>query len=654
MKKFLSCIFALLLFVQCTLLAGCALTELEFNINEGYDEPIVEYVDPDYVFNVSCGQDTTTISLAGIGYNGDVAQLVYIKPYEYLYGESQTGVCENTNATPTLVGEYNCGQEAEFVIDRYDEAGYDTVYCKFYVIDSGNEILAGPIYATEIAAKNQHEEVVQVVGKKGVMYDYGVPSSIVVDLGCSFTELNFVISGMIVPLETYDATTGQVIPIEYEEHLDENGKGYIIGPDSVHQEVEAYVHNGTKYYFRTSDYMGFAGVNQYDARISDFTRYNIKVSLIMLLTFCDNQYIQPYFISYPDARTATSSSFRAINTSNQYGAGYWGALMGFIAERYSTEEDAATAKYGTVETFIIENEIDLSNSWNVIVDRDKHEPIDIEDYSFEYERTLRIANQAVKSAYSRDEVLISITHYWKRKTEGGTYAPKDILDCIANKTRKEGNYNWGIAAHPYGYDLTVPAFWNSDLKYGVNGSLNTTAITWTNLEVLQLYLEQPAKLCNGNVRDVYITEGGVATGSSSKPQTDLAKSQQAAGVAYVYYKCTQIPCIKALIYYRLIDNVGDGSFFGLLSPYLQIKPSYEVYKFIDTQWSFQVANQYYDYITWSRMVDGTLHSYPENVAGKDFYNLMEICQSKFDWSTHWDESLIIVRETEEIPPLTQV
>ncbi len=654
MKKLFTCLAMFFVVIGCTLLAGCSLTEFEFDINDGYDEPLEEYFDPDYKFNVSCSQDKTIIDLNGIGYYGDEAQLVSLKPYEYLYGETQTGICENTNATPNVIADYECGKGAQVEIDRVDADGYDTVYCKFYVIDDSGEILAGPVYPTDITPKNQHEEVVQVVGKKGVMYDYAVPMSTVVDLGCVYTELNFVISGMIVPLEYYDEVTQQITPIEYEEHLDTEGKGYIVGPDGGQQAVEAYVHNGKKYYFRTSDYMGYAGISQYDARISEFTRSGVKVTLIVLLTHCNDQSIQPYFISYPAARTATSSNYRAINTSNEYGAGYWSALMSFVADRYSKEEYAATAQYGTVETFVIENEIDYSTDWNVIVDLSKHEPIDTEDYTVEYERTLRIVNQAVKTAYSRDVVLISLTHAWKYNAGSGQYSPKDMLDIISSKTRKEGNYNWGIAAHPYGCNLTIPNFWSNDINCGLNGSLNTPTITWTNLEVLQLYLEQEAKLCNGKVRDVYITEGGVSTCAGTKPQTDLAKNQQAAGVAYVYYKCTQIPCIKALIYYRLIDVPIEGCCFGLMSSDLQMKPAYEVYKFIDTQYSFDIANQYYDYITWSKMEDGTLHTYPANTLEPSFYNLMCICPSNFDWTTHWDENLIKVRHTEEVPPFTQV
>ncbi len=651
MKKLFTCLAMFFVVIGCSLFAGCSLTEFEFDINAGYDEPLEEYVDPDYKFNVSCSLDKTTITLDGIGYYGDEAKVVSLKPYEYLYGENQTGICENTNATPNVIADYECGKGAQVEINRFDADGYDTVYCKFYVIDDGGEILAGPVYPTEITPENDHEEVVKVVGKKGIMCD-DMYRSEVADLNCVYTELNFVISGMIVPLENYDEITQQITPIKYEEHLDENGKGYIVGPDGVQQEVEAYVHNGKKYYFRVCDYAGINGLRHYDEIISHYTRDGVKVTLIVLLIFNDNQLVQPYFMTYPDARTS-KSKLLAINTSNEYGAGYWAALMEFVAKRYSKEDDASTAQYGAVETFVIENEIDAANDWHAMVD-DKHEPIDLEDYTVEYERTLRIANQSMKSAFSRDVALISFTNYWKYdKGWAATYQSKDILDIISSKTRREGNYNWGIAAHPYGFNLRIPNFWSNDINY-VNGSLNTAAITWTNLEVLQLYLEQETKLCNGKVRDVYITEGGISACPKGEQLTDAAKRQQAAGVAYAYYKSTQLSCIKALIYYRLIDNTDDGGHFGLLSTDEQIKPAYEVYRFIDTQYSFEITNQYYDCIKWVKMENGTLHTYPETFGEPSYQNLMCICPSKFDWTTHWDESLIIVRETSETPPLTQV
>ena len=601
------------------------------------------------MFNVACSKESTTVTLNDVGYFGDVANLVYLKPYEYLYGEREVGIAEETSATPIVIGEYDCGTAATFTINRYNEYDYDTVYCKFYLLQ-GSEILAGPIYPTEIQAAYDHEEVVKVNGIKGIMVDAPYYDE-VSKLGCQHTQLNFLASDMIIPLETVDEATGVITPIQYEEYLDGDGKGYIttqINGKTVRQDVESYWHNGKKYYFRAKPTL-INGVNHghvleyYDKLISRYTRENVKVTLIVLLWLDLDQYAEPYFLTHPAARTNRGSTYSAVNTANPYGAEYWSAFMEFVSRRYSQESTAEEAVYGTVESYIMGNEIDQFSQWNNIVDLNKHEALTMEDYSIEYERMLRISNQALKSAYSRNIPLVPFTQWWTDCGGKNDYKPKEIFDYLSLKTKSEGNYGWGLAIHPYGADLTRPDFWANDVNI-VTGSLNTPRITWTNLEVLQLYLEQPIKLYNGQTRDVFVTEGGVST-SSNGTLTDQNKGQQSAGVAYLYYKCSQLPCIKTVNYWRLLDFPVEHAYFGLMTPAGNYKPAYYVWKFIDTQYTWDVSAPYLSYIGW---VDNGV-SFGTLTPGFDWQMAMRIRPSNFDWDIRWDTSKIIVRETDEIP-----
>lgn len=664
MKKSLIRIFALILLgiLACGVLSGCFLFRIpEDDIDDGYDDPD-DYEEPNHVFEVSCREDTTTITLSDVGYYGDTARLVYLKPYEYLEGEGQTGISTIKNVTPTFVGEYKCGTEATFDINRYNDDGYDTVYCKFYVVQGVN-IVAGPIYPTEIQPKNDHDEVVKVNGIKGLMMDFPYEDE-VSKLGCEHVQLNCLASDMIVPLETVDENTKEVTPIEYEEHLDGDGKGYIIGPKGGRQYVESYLHNGKKYYFRSKAW-SLEGktcshtLDYYDRLISRYTRENVKVTLIVLVWINLNQYAEPYFLTYEAARTSTKATYYAVNTSNPYGAEYWAAFLEFISDRYSREDSKENAQYGSVESYIIGNEIDQFSSWNAMVDLNKHEALTIDDYCTEFERTLRISNQALKKSNSRNVPLVPLTHFWMASGSPNDYKPKEIFDFLSLKTKKEGNYNWGLAIHPYGADLTVVDFWNNDIGKGVSGSLNTEKITWTNLEVLQLYLEQPIKLCNGNVRDVYVTEGGVTSSDSRKNDAQYAKTknQQAAGIAYAYYKSTQLSCIKALNYWRLCDHQVEGAYFGLMTEDGIYKPSYYVWKYIDTQYTWTVTDPYLEYIVWSDYENGVLKSYGYGLGTTEVGPLdfewryaMGIRKSNFDWNAHWDESKIVVRQADEEPP----
>ena len=644
LKRFFSLFLVIVLSLG--VLSGCALLFdfEEYDPDAGYDTGDDE--DNDYEFVVSCTEDTTTIKLGNIGYYGDVARLVYLKPYQYLAGEKETGLAveECLNVTPTIVGNYECGTETTFTIDRYttenktDPNHYDTVYCKFYVVDYDGEILDGPVYPTEITPTYNHEEVVQVTSIKGVAT--GATYDIVEDLGCSRVQIGWLFTGVVVPLESVNPATGEVTPIQYEEHYDADGNvEYIVGPDGSEQYVEAFWHNGTKYYFRTKDWGGHANFNSLDSVVSEYTRRGIKVTLIVLVGHNPNQYVQPYMLTYVKAKSVDRPYF-AMNTSNPYGAEYWSALMKFLANRYSHEETYEDAKHGTIESYIMSNEIDQHAAWNVIVDTTKYPILSLEDYCTEYERMLRITNQSFASIYSRNVALVPITHWWTGVGGGVDYSPKALIDNFCARARREGNYNWGLAIHPYGSNLAVPNFWSIDTvaANGVSGSLDTRRITWTNLEVLQLYLEQDVKMCNGKVRDVYVTEGGVSSSSTANgDMSGMDKNYQAAGIAYAYYKATQLSCIKGLNYYQLVDAPIEGAYFGLMTTSWAPKPAYYLYKYIDTEESFNVSTPYLDYINY------TLAG--ETVIGtnRGWAGIMGIHPSNFDWSMHWDEDKIITK-----------
>lgn len=627
------------------------------------DDPDDKY-DEQYGFLVTCGATNTGIMLSGIGYYGDEAELVYVKPYEYLYGDKNRGISENVVTDYAVVGDYKCCTRDTFVIPRINAEGYDTVYCKFYVLDSYDKsILAGPVYATSITPELEHDEVVQATGIKGIMSDWGW-SQYAVELGCQHTETNFVIGEMIVPLEYYNENTHEIIDLHYTEDYDESGRLYVTSTDVVNpyygqrQYVEKFVHNGKTYYFRTDFWGGWPGLDFYDNEIATYTRAHIKMTLIVLWKFDyteNSQFNQPYFLTYPAARTSNRGEYFAVNTSNPIGAEYWAAFTKFLAMHYNQETTYADAEHGTVEAWIMGNEIDQAAQWNTIVDTNNHEPIEVDDYTAEYERMLRITNQSLKSVYSRCIALVPFTHFWNGN--GSVYAndynPKIIFDLLCNKTRSEGNYNWGMAIHPYGSNLANPNFWSGDIVSGVTGTFNTRRITWTNLEVLQLYLEQSFTMCDEQVRDVYVTEGGVSSSDSEKndAQFELTKNQQAAGVAYAYYKCSQLSCIKALNYYKLVDTPIEGAYFGLMTTYPTPipKPSFYVYKYIDTQYSWRVTAPYLQYITWSEYVGGKLVPHGSSVDPSfDWVDAMSIRPPQgFNWSERWDESKIIVRQIAE-------
>ncbi len=649
-KKLLSILLCLVILSLSVSLLGCFLIENDYDIDDGFDD---EYVEPEYRFSVSTSTGdnaATKISIGAVGVIGDYAKVVSLKPYEYLYGEQQVGVAESKDVEPIVISDYECGTDVEIEIPRYDENGYDTIYNKFYVVSESNDIIAGPVYSSQIEPEYKHEQTIKAKGIKGIMCDDAYRAE-VADLGCEHTELNMLFTGMIVPNEIYNSATGEITPLEFTESYDVSGQLVITNPTMGSSAVEKYIYNGKTYYFRLDEYGGFKNLRHYDDMIAKYTQDGVKVTLIMLMNYTSNQYVQPYFLTYEASHSQSGSTLRAVNTANAYGADYFAAFMEFIGKRYTQEDGSQKHKYGVVESYVMGNEIDMSIWWNVIVDVTVHEALSLEDYVTEYERMLRIANQALKKYYAGTEVLVSITNRWNQTEGYGYYAPKNILDLLSVKTLQEGNYNWGIAAHPYGVALSNPGFWAGDKNSGMTGALTTSNISWSNLELMQLYLEQPVKLCNGTVRSVYVTEGGVSSSSADDSgMFEKSKRQQAAGVAYAYYKCSQLSCVKALNYYRLIDSTGESAYFGLIVKDMSVKkPAYYVYKYIDTQFSFDVSEEYLEYIEWSEFVGGRLVTYGKNMGNiHEWRDVMPLYKSRFDWNSNWNEDLIIIREVDEL------
>lgn len=611
-------------------LASCQLISLDWDINDGFDTD--DYVAPNYEFVVSATAEQITIKLSNVGDYGVNGKLAALPIYQYFYSETAHGLADNTKSAPIYIDDYACGTSAEYTINRYIQ-DVDGIYLKYYVLDEKNNVIVGPMFCTEIEAKYQYEDPIIPRSKKGIMCE-NLTTEMVTDLGCSYTEMNMWIDNMFVPNEVYE--DGVVKELVYEEGVNEYGVTTITR-DDVTEEVDYIDYNGKRYYFRLDS------IAYYDTRISYYTKRNIKVTLIVLLNNVADKYKQPYFITYP--ATEGSENHVQFNTSNRYGAGYWGAFMEFLGNRYS---QSATSNYGLVQSYVLGNEIDMASSWNNIVGKGQA-ALTLENYIEEYERLMRIANQALKKYYALNKVLISVTHHWSSR--GEEYAPKDIIDYMTRKTLAQGNYDYGLAIHPYGKILSSPTFWASDVNVdGLNGSLNTSAITWTNLEVMQLYLEQSSKLYNGQIRDVYLTEGGVASTSSGLSQNQTSKNQQAAGVAYAYYKASQLSCIKAFIYYRLVDHHGDGTFFGLVSDFEGVnkKPAYTLFKYIDTQYSFEVSRPYLDLISWTTTSGWQSTSHGTAFGDvNDYKDTMALVPSRFDWNLHWNETLIICRHITE-------
>ena len=226
----------------------------------------------------------------------------------------------------------------------------------------------------------------------------------------------------------------------------------------------------------------------------------------------------------------------------------------------------------------------------------------------EYSRALRLTNLAVKKYASNINVAVPFTHYWAKSAgqvfkecPGPSFAPLKMTNWLAKTSKAQGDYNWALAPHCYGVVNTksTQTLTDSSMKALTGNYKTTKELTFTNLEVLNSYLNTSALKYKGKQRSVYLTECGASSGKISNKNLKY----QAATVAYEYYKVAHLPFIKSFNYYRLKDEASEaknGLSVGLLKSNGTKKPAYKVYKHIDTKSSQAWTKGYLKYISYKK------------------------------------------------------
>lgn len=619
-------------------------------------------------------------------------KVVELKPYEYFEGEDR-GMSEIISAGKE-VGDYTAGTDAVVSIDRYGATadgnaakGFDNVYCKYYLVKDGKPAY-GPVYATEIAAEFTGEPAYmeEITSKKGLadnalrfnqirqdgetaraVLGAAAPSGEVVgdklglitlkDLGCRHVGISYVTKG------SFDEP-GMFVASEGDE---------TVGTPSERVENTCdFVYNGKTYKFNM-DY-----VSLLDEQVEEYSKAGLDITAEIDLWPEDGL---PYDLTYAKygGYGLPNTRFAGINTSNAAGFGYWGAAVEFLASRYSGGEGSK----GYISAYVIGNEIDYSYDYFCIA----REHRDIDTYVEEYCRALRTANTAVKKYNSNIEVVVTFTHAWANAGHTSNdntrnYAVKDLIDKLNAKTKAQGDFNWGIGPHCYGFSLASSRVFEYDTSCGkaievntdngshinfpggtvaetvsMTGDYNTSdSLTFSNLEMIDQYLNREEMKCNGKVRNVYLQEPGVSSSGYfgdlndlSYKTTDgsgLAEAIQAAVIAAAYYKVSQLDCIKVYEYFVPIDSSEANFMPGLMlerpGQCAYKKPAYYLWKYIDTQYSYQVSGFYLPYLTYYD-IHGNFMTYGNGI--NSYRDVLDIFGTGYDFS-RFDNSKAMPRKIE--------
>lgn len=516
------------------------------------------------------GGMTVTATGEGITFGGTIAgngqaDIVRLKSFEY-YGEKT--LYHDEDVVPVKESTVQLGQPITVSVNRFTADGYDKIYDKFGIVQNG-EIVASFSYATNVPSEITTVRRAQP-SIKGLQVQNADDAF---KLGVNHAAINCPISEFV-----------------YENKPISGG-------------IE-FTCNGGKYYFRKDR------VEEFDAQLKSLSDNGVEVTVILIIPGGTRarsaaSMIHPKAEPSENITAQQNATVLAPNLTNERGMAYWEAACEFLAQRYTLSEE-----HGFLSNIVVGNEVDIGGIWNNMGEN----PID--DYVAQYVRTLRATNTAFKKYNGNTNVLMSLTHAWNSygvniPAQYGTklYMGKDIVDKVHALAKDEGDFNWGVAYHPYPSDLRDPRFWAVSEAI-CNDMFTTPQITYKNIDVLCRYFGQEAFLYGENMRPIYFTEQGL----NSYSEADMAafpseygaytaeKGQklQAFAYAYSYYLIARQPAIRGYMLHRHVDAVNETVptlSLGLWtcrsdsvqSDPLEKKVVYDVFKYIDTEKSLEYS-----------------------------------------------------------------
>lgn len=311
------------------------------------------------------------------------------------------------------------------------------------------------------------------------------------------------------------------------------------------QDTIPYEFNGKTYYFLRSRIEGI-----------DEQMKSVPITTMILLnaprTFgsTGEQALLDKVI-HPDFDWEYPSAFiSAFNTETEEGLNYYGAFVEFLVERYTRPDK----KYGCAVGAIISNEINSQYVWGNAGEKTA------QDYMKEYTQAMRLAWICGRKHCSHFRVYISLDHFWCGTNFSESeplryYSGRMLIELLNEYATAEGNFDWGIAHHPYPENLNFPDFWNDRVP---TFAFDTPKITFKNIEVLKAFLAQEAYLYHGKSRRVIFSEQGF--NSQDGVFKEVTEKQAEAAYVLAYMKSRNMKIVDMMTHHACIDNPHE---FGL-------------------------------------------------------------------------------------------
>lgn len=291
-----------------------------------------------------------------------------------------------------------------------------------------------------------------------------------------------------------------------------------------------------------------AVVADLDRQIKPLSDQGVVVYLI-LLPYASGQRERDSLMLHPDydAKGKDAGPIGMFNSVTPEGQAWLTATSEFLAARYS----AADAPHGRVWGYIAGNEVNSHWFWANMG------RVPADQVVTAYEQSVRRIHAAVRKSSVQARVYVSLEHCWSKRYAGGDEQQcvpgRELLTAFAALARKNGDFDWHVAYHPYPEPLTDCRFWR-DRKHSPQ-SPDAATVTFRNLEVLLGQLDTPELQWQGKSRRVILSEQGFHCRDNRR-----GEREQAAAYALAYTKVDQLAAIDAFILHRHVDHAHE---FGL-------------------------------------------------------------------------------------------
>jgi len=413
-----------------------------------------------------------------------------------------------------MIAEYTVSLQGDKVSIPRKHGEWDLLVCRFTLSMQGEQI-PGVCYVTDFAPGFS-------------LYDYA-PPEIKRPIGTWVTALP----------EDMDY-------LRFGYMMTEIDQAWIL---TLHPEEDDIPHrfNGKTYYFRREI------MELYER----FSKPVTDRGMPFLIRFINRFHYQNFdgseelfsLLSHPDYEPDFEAvEMSAFNLRTEEGFLLYCACLDFLFARYC----APDSPYGWAIMMDIGNEVNAPGMWHNMGETE------CGDFMEEYSVSLRLAWLLSRKYYAHYRINISLEHNVNipdRPDPMRFYPARECLDHLLRCCRRDGDFDWGVAAHPYPENAFHPDFYHDERAVF---SLDTPKITLKNMEVWPAMLSSPAFLYRGQPRRVIFDEQGFHTDDSDPSMEDKG----AYGFVLAWLKMRRQPNIDLLLMHRYAD-MPDESEYGL-------------------------------------------------------------------------------------------